>query len=91
MPSRKTKDFYTEEEIVKEVCFRCKKKAHTQWHICADANVPRPLCLACDVQLNLLVLEWMGDPKKDLKIKRYKKDMLRRYGNDFIESIKDSQ
>jgi len=32
----------------------------------------RPLCLACDVALNELVLQWMGFPDWQEKIARYK-------------------
>ena len=43
---------YTEIGIKRLLCFRCKKKAHTQWQICADGNQYRPICVMCDIDLN---------------------------------------
>lgn len=52
-------------------CIRCGKRAVFQWQVCADGNVWRPLCPTCDVALNRMVLQWMGDPAAEAKIKRY--------------------
>lgn len=53
---------YTEIGIRRVACIRCAAPARFQWGACADGNRWRPLCTACDVALNLLVLEWMGNP-----------------------------
>jgi hypothetical protein len=52
-------------------CYRCGKPAETQWQVCADGNLYRPLCILCDIALNRLVLRWMGDPEADKKVRRY--------------------
>ena len=40
----------------------CSNKALTQWQICSDRNLYRPLCAECDIKLNNLVREFMGFP-----------------------------
>ena len=67
---------YTEIGIKRLLCFRCKKKAHTQWQICADGNQYRPICVMCDIDLNRLVLEFMKDPEVEMKMAIYASDML---------------
>lgn len=51
---------YTPAGVRRLPCFRCGQPAAHQWSVCADGNLWRPLCLACDVALNRLVLTWMG-------------------------------
>jgi hypothetical protein len=51
---------YTARGIQRKKCFRCGKKAETQWQICADDNIYRPLCRECDTELNIAVLRFMG-------------------------------
>lgn len=63
---------YTEIGIRRLKCFRCGARAKTQWQVCADGNVFRPLCAACDIGLNKLVLRWMNDPDWRTKIAAYK-------------------
>lgn len=63
---------YTAIGIRRLKCFRCKGPAVHQWNACADGQY-RPLCLACDVALNALVLRWMRDPDAKAKIARYRK------------------
>lgn len=72
MKSRWKRTPFTNEEIVKEKCFRCGEPASTQWQICSDGNKYRPLCLKCDVELNELVLRWMGFPDAKRKLAKYK-------------------
>lgn len=62
---------YSEIGIKRLKCARCKASARFQWTICSDGNLYRPMCLACDIALNRLVLEWMGDPDVDSKIAAY--------------------
>ncbi len=69
---------YTVEGVKRLKCFRCEKKARFQWQICADGNVFRPMCEACDVALNSLVLGFMGDPDRAHKIRDYKRKMEQR-------------
>lgn len=69
---------YTNGEIKKLKCVRCGRRARFQWAACADANLWRPMCKACDVLLNLLVLGFMGDPDAGAKIVRYEKAMATR-------------
>lgn len=62
---------YTERGIRRLKCYRCKAPASTQWQICADNNVYRPLCEPCDVDLNRTVLVWAGDPEIEQKMEAY--------------------
>ena len=62
---------YTEAGIKRMKCVRCGQQAYATWEICADGNYKRPLCQACDVALNRLVLEWVGHPDIEALMKRY--------------------
>ncbi|MBW3630997.1 MAG: hypothetical protein KY464_17120 [Gemmatimonadetes bacterium] len=42
-----------------------------QWQICADDRVFRPLCLDCDIELNRMVLKWVGFADAAEKLARY--------------------
>lgn len=79
MPRRQP---YTEIGIRRLKCFRagCDNRATTQWQICADDRVFRPVCWPCDVELNRIVLEWAGFPDTGAKIARYCERMEERYG-----------
>lgn len=63
---------YTEIGIRRLKCMRCGNQATQQWQVCADDNIYRPICADCDIELNILVLRWMGDSQLDSKIKKYK-------------------
>lgn len=56
---------YTEIGIRRLPCARCGEMASQQWQICADGNLYRPICTACDIALNRLVLEFMGFDEAD--------------------------
>ncbi len=62
---------YTEAGIRRMRCARCGKPARYQWNICADNNYYRPLCEVCDVQLNALVLAWVGHPDGHALLRQY--------------------
>jgi hypothetical protein len=64
---------YSERGIRRLKCWRlgCENRAFQQWQICADGNVYRPVCWECDVEMNGLVLAFMGDPEAYTKMKRY--------------------
>lgn len=64
---------YTVRGIRRLPCFRCGEPAEHQWQVCADGSLYRPLCIACDIALNELVLRWMGFPNWQEMIERYKK------------------
>lgn len=64
---------YTARGILRLKCIRCGAQAVHQWSVCADGNVQRPLCLACDIAINALVLRWMRDPDYKTKIAKYYK------------------
>jgi hypothetical protein len=59
---------YTAIGIKRLPCVRCGGKAVHQWQICADNRLYRPMCLECDIALNRLVLEWIGDPDCEAKM-----------------------
>lgn len=72
---------YTEIGIRRLPCSRCGKPATHQWQVCADNNLYRPICIDCDIELNSIVLVWMGDEDAVDKIHRYKKKMGVKDGN----------
>ena len=63
---------YTETGIKRLKCFRCGEKAKYQWQICSDGNTWRPLCPKCDIELNELVLSFMGFKDIKEKMDKYK-------------------
>lgn len=62
---------YTERGISRVPCCRCGQPSAQQWNICADGNVFRGICNACDVALNKLVMAFMKVPNRAKKIIRY--------------------
>lgn len=58
----KRKEPYTAIGIRRVKCIRCGAPAVHQWNICADGNNFRPVCLDCDIQLNIAVLNFMRHP-----------------------------
>lgn len=67
---------YTEIGIRRLKCFRCENKAQFQWQICSDGNQFRPICLDCDVELNEMVLNFMGFKDWKEMIEKYKAEKL---------------
>ncbi len=70
---------YTEAGIKRLKCFRCGEPAQTQWQICADHNQYRPVCIECDIDLNRLVLRFMGFKDWLRKIIKYRTKIYRKY------------
>lgn len=64
---------YTEAGIVRVLCARvgCGNRAFFQWQVCADGRLYRPLCRRCDIELNDMVLKFMGDPQRKEKMEKY--------------------
>lgn len=54
-------------------CVRCGKPGTESFDLCADHNALRSLCDDCDIELNELVLRWVGDPDVEAKIAAYRK------------------
>lgn len=73
MQGRKTP--YTIAGIKRCKCIRCGKPAYATWAVCADDNLYRPICKACDIELNELVLKWAGFPDWELKLTKYKESI----------------
>lgn len=73
----KRKTPYTEEGIKRMACLRCGQPASEQWQICSDGNVYRPICLACDIELNEMVLKFMGFPDWGSKMANYREQIGR--------------
>lgn len=63
---------YTAIGITRCKCIRCGEPATCQWQICADDNNYRPLCDACDIALNTLVLSFMRCSFITSKMRKYK-------------------
>ncbi len=65
---------YTENGIKRVFCFRCRKQeARHQWQICSDGHAYRPICRQCDIQLNRVVLKFMGFSNVDSLVQKYSK------------------
>lgn len=62
---------YTTAGIKRLPCARCGSKASSQWQVCADGRLFRPLCASCDIDLNRMVLLWMNDPEAEAKAVAY--------------------
>lgn len=56
---------YSDAGIRRLPCFRCGKPSRFQWNACADGGLYHPLCSACDVELNRMVLVWMNYPNAE--------------------------
>ena len=66
---------YTDIGVRRLKCIRCGKPARFQWQICADKNNYRPLCVACDVALNSIVLRWMRHPEATKLVEVYAREL----------------
>jgi endogenous inhibitor of DNA gyrase (YacG/DUF329 family) len=62
---------YTKIGVRRLPCTRCGNKSESQWSICADNNLFRPLCTKCDIDLNRLVLKWVNDKDINKKMEIY--------------------
>ncbi len=54
---------YTQLGIRRVPCERCGKPSDYQWQICATGNLYSGICVECDIELNTLVVEFMGLPE----------------------------
>lgn len=65
---------YTEIGIKRLKCFRndCNNKAMYQLQIRADNNVYRPICLDCYIEINKIVLDFMGFDNQVEMMNKYK-------------------
>jgi hypothetical protein len=66
---------YSARGISRAKCFKCGEPAAHQWQICSNGNRWLPICRDCDLELNGLVLEFMGFPRIEEMMERYKKKM----------------
>jgi hypothetical protein len=67
---------YSLRGISRVPCARCGAPSQQQWNICADGNRYRGMCNECDVLLNELVLDFVRDSERAVKIARYRRKML---------------
>lgn len=67
---------YTVIGLARLPCVRCGKPARFQWQICADDRLYRPVCLACDVELNALVMRWAWGDAREADLERYRERVL---------------
>lgn len=74
---RRTKP-YTANGIKRLKCCRCGESAFSQWNICADSGAYRPLCIQCDLELNVLVMAWIKHPDAKKLLKKYQKVLVTR-------------
>lgn len=61
-------------------CRRCGKAASAQWSICANGNRQVPICTACDIALNRMVLTWLGADRVDDRMAIYERRKRRAEG-----------
>lgn len=66
---------YTEIGIRRKKCFRCGGKGYASWQVCADGRIYRVMCLPCDIELNEMVLKWVGDPQVEEKMRAYREKL----------------
>lgn len=52
-------------------CVRCGEPATEEFSICADGNVPRRVCPACDIAINAMVMDFMQLPDAAQKMVIY--------------------
>lgn len=55
---------YTEIGISRVPCQKCGKPSRFQWQICSTGNLWMGVCLDHDIELNKLVVDFMGLPKR---------------------------
>lgn len=70
---------YTETGIKQVPCFKCGKSSDQQWQICSLDNEYKGLCQKCDIELNEIVLLFMGIPKHEVNI------IIEKYSPKIIE------
>ncbi len=56
---------YTDKGIKRVPCARCGMPSHQQWRVCALGRWDG-LCINCDIELNRIVLNFMGVPSKEV-------------------------
>lgn len=66
---------YTEKGIRRIPCLRCGAPSEEQWQICSDDNVYRGICKSCDIELNEVVLRFMGFGNWEEKMRKYRERM----------------
>lgn len=54
---------YTKAGVHRVPCTRCGRSSDYQWQVCADGRLYRPICKQCDIELNEMVLRFMGFPE----------------------------
>lgn len=64
---------YTQRGIKQVKCLRCGKTSSQQWQICALDNKWAGICKKCDIELNKLVLKFIGIKNWQEIIKKYEK------------------
>lgn len=63
---------YTPAGLRRVPCVRCGAPSGAQWQICADKRLFRPICNACDILMNEMVMRWIwGDSRED-DLQRYR-------------------
>ncbi len=56
---------YTDKGIKRVPCVRCGMPSSRQWRVCALGRWDG-LCVNCDIELNRLVLNFIGVPSKEI-------------------------
>jgi len=62
---------YTETGIKRVKCLRCGKPSSQQWQICSLGNKWAGICSECDIELNRMVLKFIGAKDWQKILKKY--------------------
>ena len=63
---------YTAKGISRVPCAKCGQPSAYQWQICALDNLWHGLCALCDVELNELMLNFVGHPEATTRARAYR-------------------
>jgi hypothetical protein len=67
---------YTEAGIRRVPCSRCAAPSVHQWQVCANGNRWLGVCIACDIELNAVALEFMRVPDAERLLAEYRAKAL---------------
>ena len=69
---------YTTTGISRVPCVRCGRPGVHQWQVCANGRRYSVVCLACDIELNRVVLDYMRLKGRGKLMKQYIRELSRR-------------
>lgn len=76
---------YPDSKLRSMQCHCCQQPARFQWNACADGNVWRALCPACDVRINIAVLQVLDPKRWRVKVRAYCKEINFRIPKEWLK------